>query len=265
MKVAEVLLEQISKNTSNLSDLHDRVEYRVGKHVDVREALLKQKDEQLQILQRKMDDRIEVEAEEQKKLMLLIESLEKQLRERDSNLKEQEKQLNLDAEKLEHEKRKFYTEKEITMSHLEEEHMKIKQKEMNLAKERKHLGKAMEAEHQKIVSSKMKLAVNRKINNRQQICGQSDDTGKNDEQEEPSLLHLLGGNQNGNDDGLQMEMNALAEAFQHEEAKLKRKKEHAEKFEANLNARKQKLNDRKKVSNNISLKTQLVYNTISCE
>ena len=42
------MLSQVSVNTTNLSDLQDKLQQRVGRHVDVREALIRKKDEQLE-------------------------------------------------------------------------------------------------------------------------------------------------------------------------------------------------------------------------
>ena len=47
-RTAEVLLNQVGVNTTNLSDLQDKLQQRVGRHVDVREALIAKKDEQLE-------------------------------------------------------------------------------------------------------------------------------------------------------------------------------------------------------------------------
>ena len=46
-RTAEALLNQVGVNTTNLSDLQDKLQQHVGRHADVREALIAQKDEQL--------------------------------------------------------------------------------------------------------------------------------------------------------------------------------------------------------------------------
>ena len=47
-RTAEALLNQVGVNTTTLSDLQDKLQQRVGRHVDVREALMSKKDEQLE-------------------------------------------------------------------------------------------------------------------------------------------------------------------------------------------------------------------------
>ena len=46
-RTAESLIDKVNVNTSNLSDLQNQLEKRVGKQVDIREAILKKKDEKL--------------------------------------------------------------------------------------------------------------------------------------------------------------------------------------------------------------------------
>ena len=46
-RISEAFVNQVSVNTSNLSDLQNQLDQRVGKHVDLREAIIKKKDEQL--------------------------------------------------------------------------------------------------------------------------------------------------------------------------------------------------------------------------
>ena len=46
-RTAESLIDKVNINTSNLSDLQNQIEKRVGKQVDIREAILKKKDEEL--------------------------------------------------------------------------------------------------------------------------------------------------------------------------------------------------------------------------
>ena len=46
-RTAESLIDKVNINTSNLSDLQSQIEKRVGKQVDIREAILKKKDEEL--------------------------------------------------------------------------------------------------------------------------------------------------------------------------------------------------------------------------
>ena len=46
-KNVESLLQQVTSNTKDLDHLHERVEERLNKHVDVREELIKQKDQQI--------------------------------------------------------------------------------------------------------------------------------------------------------------------------------------------------------------------------
>ena len=65
VKAAEALLEQIGKNTTNLTELQDSVNYKVHKHIDVRESLLRKKEEELQSMHKKMDQRMQRESQEQ--------------------------------------------------------------------------------------------------------------------------------------------------------------------------------------------------------
>ena len=46
-RTAEFLIDKVNINTSNLSDLQSQIEKRVGKQVDIREAISKKKDEEL--------------------------------------------------------------------------------------------------------------------------------------------------------------------------------------------------------------------------
>ena len=47
LRTAESLIDKVNVNTSNLSDLQTQLEKRVGKHVDLKEALLKKKDKEI--------------------------------------------------------------------------------------------------------------------------------------------------------------------------------------------------------------------------
>ena len=47
LRTAESLIDKVNVNTSNLSDLQHELEKRVGKQVDLRDAVLKRKDEEL--------------------------------------------------------------------------------------------------------------------------------------------------------------------------------------------------------------------------
>ena len=46
-RAVDMLLTQVSSNTNDLSSLQVKLDGRVSNHIDVREALLKQKDQQL--------------------------------------------------------------------------------------------------------------------------------------------------------------------------------------------------------------------------
>ena len=236
VRAAEALLGQISKNTSDLSHLHDRVEHKVAKHVDVREALLQKKNEEIEAVQKKMYDRIELEVEEQKQLRQLIESLEKQIKDRDSDIRNREKQLNLEKEQFEYEKRQFMTEKEIAFSRLEDEQTAVTDKENALSRERKELHSAMEAEHRKIIASKMKLTVHRKINE----IPAAPSTVVPELKDDGDLLP----EENG---CLQLELNAMADAFRDEKSKLTRQRENLKKVEEKINVTKEKVKQKQKV------------------
>ena len=230
------MLEQINKNTSNLSDLHERVEYKVSKHVDIREALLNKKDEQLEHLQMQMNKRIESELEEQKKLRELIESLEQQLRNRESDIKDREKQILIQKEDLESEHRKFNVEKEITFSRLKEGQTALKLKQNALDRAKKEFQAAIELEHRSIISMKMKLAVQSKIN---QTLRDDHDDINGTEYNNPSFM--------SQNELVQIEMNALAEAFKEEESKLVGQKEVLKKKEEKLKMTQQTLRQKEKV------------------
>ena len=46
-RAAEALLNQVSTNAANLGDLQNQLDRRVGKHVDIREQIIKKKDDEL--------------------------------------------------------------------------------------------------------------------------------------------------------------------------------------------------------------------------
>ena len=46
-RTAEALLNQVSTNAANLGDLQNQLDMRVGKHVDIREQIIKKKDHEL--------------------------------------------------------------------------------------------------------------------------------------------------------------------------------------------------------------------------
>ena len=46
-RTAEALLNQVSTNAANLGDLQNQLDRRVGKHVDIREQIIKKKDDEL--------------------------------------------------------------------------------------------------------------------------------------------------------------------------------------------------------------------------
>ena len=237
MKAAEVLLGEIGKNTSNLTELQDRLEYKVSKHVDVREALLKKKDDELHNLQMKMNERMESEADEQQKLRDLIASLEKQLRERDSDLKEREKKLSSQKDHLQSERRKFETEKEITFANLQREKEALMLKEKSFDKEKSDFRSAMELEHRNIISKKMRIAVSQ---NTDSNAADSNNVmcNLNENESTPFPQNEL----------VRIEMNALAEAFKCEESKLKKQKELLIRKEEKLNQRRQKFSEKEKVN-----------------
>ena len=151
-RTAESLIDKVNINTSNLSDLQNQIEKRVGKQVDIREAILKKKDEELKgkisvlskkllsiiflfqfknkkyfealisyftELQMKLEKQQELDEEEQNSLRHEIESLQEQLKDKDLEIIEREKQLSLEKTKLESDKRKFKTEKDIMMAQFE--------------------------------------------------------------------------------------------------------------------------------------------------
>ena len=153
-RTAESLIDKVNINTSNLSDLQNQIEKRVGKQVDIREAILKKKDEELKgkisvlskkkaftnyifisnsktkkcfetllsyfsELQMKLEKQQELDEEEQNSLRHEIESLQKQLKGKDLEIIEREKQLSLEKTKLESDKRKFKTERDIMMAQFE--------------------------------------------------------------------------------------------------------------------------------------------------
>ena len=237
MKAAEALLGEIGKNTSNLTELQDRLEYKVSKHVDVREALLKKKDDELHNLQMKMNERMESEADEQQKLRDLIASLEKQLRERDSDLKEREKKLSSQKDHLQSERRKFETEKEITFANLQREKEALMLKEKSFDKEKSDFRSAMELEHRNIISKKMRIAVSQ---NTDSNAADSNNVmcNLNENESTPFPQNEL----------VRIEMNALAEAFKCEESKLKKQKELLIRKEEKLNQRRQKFSEKEKVN-----------------
>ena len=46
-RTAEALLNQVSTNAANLGDLQNQLDRRAGKHVDIREQIIKKKDDDL--------------------------------------------------------------------------------------------------------------------------------------------------------------------------------------------------------------------------
>ena len=229
---------QISKNTSNLSELQEKVEIKVSKHVDVREALLKKKDEELHNIQMKMNQKMESEYKEQEKLRGLIESLEKQIRERETEMKKRENQFSFEKEKLQSAIRQFQTEKEITISHLKDERDDIETKEKDLEKEKSKFRAAMELEHRNIISRKMKLTVSKKIIG--PSLAESEGAGYGQECNEYPFF-----NQN---ELIKVEMEALSEAFKEEESKLARKKDALQRKEEKIVVKKEKLKEKEKVN-----------------
>ena len=229
---------QISKNTSNLTELQEKVDTKVSKHVDVREALLKKKDEELHNIQMKMNQRLESESKEQEKLRCLIESLEKQIRERETDMKKRENQLLYEKEKLQSEIRKFQTEKEITISHLKEERDDIEMKEKEFENEKSKFRAAMELEHRNIISRKMKLTVSKKINR----LSHNEPEDARDGQEVDENPFFI------NNELIKVEMEALSEAFKEEEIKLARKTEALKRKEEKILLKKDKLKEKEKVN-----------------
>ena len=47
LRTAEALLNQVSSNAANLGDLQNQLDMGVGKHVDIREQIIKKKDDEL--------------------------------------------------------------------------------------------------------------------------------------------------------------------------------------------------------------------------
>ena len=236
VRAAEALLEQIGKNTSNLTELQDSVNYKVNKHIDVRENLLKKKEEELQKMQTKMDERMKQEAQEQSELRSLVESLERQIRERELEIKDRENALLVQKEQLSSEIRKFNTEKEITLSHLKEEQMSLRSKETNLAKEKSKFRSIMELEHRNIISRKMKLVVSNKL--------EGMTTDPNERQFDEAVIGASCYDQN---QLVKVEMEALADAFKDEELKICQQKEQIQKFKSKIDMKKKSLKEKEKV------------------
>ena len=46
-RTAEALLNQVSTNAANLGDLQNQLDRHVGKHVDIREQIIKKKDDEM--------------------------------------------------------------------------------------------------------------------------------------------------------------------------------------------------------------------------
>ena len=242
VRAAEALLEQIGKNTSNLTELQDSVNYKVNKHIDVREALLKKKEEELQSMQKKMDRRMKDEAQEQLELRNLIESLEKQIRERESEMKDRENSVLLQKEQLASEIRKFNTEKEISLTHLQEGQVSLENRETQLAKEKSIFRSILEAEHRNIISRKMKLVVTNKLEGKS-LEPNVGDHGKMEI--EKSFYNQ--------EQQVKVEMDALAEVFKEEELKLSHQKESIQRKKEKLDLKRKNLKEKEKV-NQILLK-----------
>ena len=119
---------------------------------------------------------------------------------------------------------------------MEEERNAFIGKENALAQERKQLHAAMEVEHRKIIASKMKLSLNRKINGIPTASYNIENGTNNDD-------HLLP-EQN---ERIELELNAMAEAFKDEESKISSQKQNLKKMEEKLNVRKQKMIQKQKV------------------
>ena len=235
-RAAEALLEQIGKNTSNLTELQDSVNYKVNKHIDVRENLLKKKEEELQKMQKKMDERMKQEAQEQSELRNLVESLEKQIIERELEMKDRENTLLVQKEQLSSEIRKFNTEKEITLSHLKEEQISLKSREADLAKEKSKFRSIMELEHRNIISRKMKLVVGSRL-----------ESMTSDHKEREFDETVIGASCYDQNQLVKVEMEALADAFKDEELKICRQKEQIQKIKNKIDMKKKSLKEKEKV------------------
>ena len=236
VKAAEALLEQIGKNTTNLTELQDSVNYKVNKHIDVRESLLRRKEEEVQSMQKKMDQRMKQESQEQLELRNLVESLEKQIRERESEMKDRENKLLIQKEQLSAEIRKFNTEKDITFSHLREEQHSLEERETQFKKEKCKFRSIMESEHRNIISRKMKLVVSNKLQDLK-----SEPRLKESDETEAGMSYY------NKDQLVNVEMEALAEAFQEEELKVSHQKEQIQRMKKKLDMRKDNLKQKEKV------------------
>ncbi len=87
------LLSQVSSNTKNLDELQTRVDRTVGKHLDVREEIIRQKDGQIQDLQDRIRNLDASREEESRRLRAEAEAVTKRAREEEAKLDQRERRV----------------------------------------------------------------------------------------------------------------------------------------------------------------------------
>ena len=129
-KAIDMLLNQMSSNMDEVSGLRQGLEDRLSKHVDVREALLKKKDEQLQQLQAELTLKGHETQEEQKRLNEMVEKLQSQLTKNECDLKSRESKLRRQQDQIDEDRRKLETEHEIQMASWKDEQRRLQVKKL---------------------------------------------------------------------------------------------------------------------------------------
>merc|ERR1712066_389030 len=125
MGALDALLGQMTSNMDEVTNLRIGLEDRLSKHVDVREALMEKKDEQLQVLQGKLVKLAQENQDEQKLLRETIDKLQKQLTDKEQELAARESALRRQQDKVEENRRKFELEKEVTLERLREDRLRF--------------------------------------------------------------------------------------------------------------------------------------------
>ena len=141
----------------------------------------------------------------------------------------------LQKEQLSSEIRKFNNEKDITFSHLREEQLSLEERETQLKEEKTKFRSIMESEHRNIISRKMKLVVSNRLQDLK-----SEPHVKQSDETEVGMPYC------NKDQLVNVEMEALAEAFQEEELKVSHQKEQIQRMKKKLDMRKDNLRQKEK-------------------
>ncbi|XP_040564700.2 uncharacterized protein [Lepeophtheirus salmonis] len=165
-KALDTLISQVVGNTEGLGTLYNKVESDVSIQTNVREALLRSKENQLDELRGKLNDVIAESAQQIDQLTSEIHSLQDKLRNNEGDLDKKNYALEIEKRALESEKKFFEMEKVHLMSKMKRDQDTNQEFYEEQKKHEKMLRKKFEKELRAIRAERSKLIFSKKLSRR---------------------------------------------------------------------------------------------------